>query len=444
MGIPHSLLIHTAVALIVPISASAVVNAPANRVMCINGPVENNKEFILSVDANKDPLHLEFVKSQQPKNASLPAHSEGEVAADSSPTVMTDIESCFQTDNSKKNLSFFARLRDYIDSLTSAHAEGSMMPENVRKDITELAKDAPPEKTSPKIKRECIAASMTRSPGNDGYTCGYPTAKEAKRGFSAETQSVPKRYGKAGGDTLQCLNDRMVDYMTFAVNSALGCMSGDEPIDSRVIYKKLNNETGFTPSLGSIGGMGVGQITSPAKNELTDGELGKGRYILENIVNSKKPECNGFKGVAAADLKRSPSVRNTCDWVNPGDGLARSLMYTIGYYLTMRDQYVIPTLEKRSPKLTENKGLVSDFTAIAYGAEGLDHAKWLMQKYRIGNGTNAKTLQKNIRKDSVYLSNIKDKMKEISCIRQGRPVDKDCKQQPISEADAEADSCVTN
>ena len=165
--------------------------------------------------------------------------------------------------------------------------------------------------------------------------------------------------------------------------------------------------------------------------------------FLENIVNSKKPECNGFKGVAAADLKRSPSVKNTCDWVNPGDGLARSLMYTIGYYLTMRDQYVIPTLEKRSVKLIENKSLVSDFTAIAYGAEGLDHAKWLMQKYRVGRGTNAKTLQNNIRKDSVYLSNIKDKMQEISCIRQGKAADKACKQQPISEADAEADSCIT-
>ncbi|MBS1970302.1 MAG: hypothetical protein JSU04_08335 [Bdellovibrionales bacterium] len=443
MGTTQTLLIHTMVALFVPIIASAEVNAPANRVMCINGPMEKNKEFIVSVDVNKDPLHLEFLKSQQPKKAAPPARVAGEVAAETAPTVMTDIESCFPTDASKKNYSWFAQLRDYINSVTDTHTESSMMPETAKKEITELAKHAPPTQTSPKIKRECIAASMTRSPGNDGYTCGYPTAKEAKRGFSAKTQSVPKPYGKAGGETLQCLNDRMVDYMTFAVNSALECMSGDEPIDSRVIYKKLNNETGFTPSLASIGGMGIGQTTSPAKNELTDRKLGKGRYILENIVNSKKPECNGFKGVAAADLKRSPSVKNTCDWVNPGDGLARSLMYTIGYYLTMRDQYVIPTLEKRSVKLIENKSLVSDFTAIAYGAEGLDHAKWLMQKYRVGRGTNAKTLQNNIRKDSVYLSNIKDKMQEISCIRQGKAADKACKQQPISEADAEADSCIT-
>lgn len=443
MGITHTLLIHTAVALFVPISASATVNAPANRVMCINGPMEKNKDLILSVDASKDPLHLEFVKSLQPKKNPPPARVAGEVAADSSPTVMTDIESCFQTDNSKKNYGWLAKLRNYLDSFTNAHAESSVTPETVRNEISELAKQPPPAKTSPKIKRECIAASMSRSPGNDGYTCGYPTAKEAKRGFSAHTQSVPKSYGKAGGDTLQCLNDRMVDYMTFAVNSALECMSGDEPIDSRVIYKKLNNETAFNPSLASVGGMGIGQTTSPAKNELTNGELGKGRYILENIVNSKKPECKGFKGVAAADLKRAPTVRNTCDWVSPGDGLARSLMYTVGYYLTMRDQYVIPLLEKRSAKLSGSKSLVSDFTAIAYGAEGLDHAKWLMQKYRIGNNTNPKALQNNIRKDSVYLSNIKDKMKEISCIRQGKVADKDCKQQPISEADAEADSCVT-
>jgi hypothetical protein len=120
-------------------------------------------------------------------------------------------------------------------------------------------------------------------------------------------------------------------------------------------------------------------------------------------------------------------------------------MYAVGYYLTMRDQYIVPLLEKRSPHLTGNAGLISDFTAIAYGAEGLEQARWLMQKHRAGKGSNAKDLQEKIRRDSVYLSNIKSKMKEITCIRNGTdPSSKQCENHKFTKEDLEAESCVTH
>lgn len=373
--------------------------ASAQVPMCINGNIEGNDKLLKSYESSRDPLRVAFVNSRK-----------------INPTQTAKGDLCLPSDASKKNLSALSSVSSHIQS-------------------------SGPK--SPKIKRECIQAAMTRSPGNDGYICNYPTNKEAKRGFSNKTQSVPWAYGTAGGRSLQCVNNDMVDYVTFAVNNAIQCMTPESLIDSRVIYKKLNNETGFNSSLAARGGVGIGQLTTPAIKELADENLGKGRYILENIAQSTKPECRAFKHIAEKDLQSRPRVQNTCDWVSPGDGLARNLIYSVGYYLVMRDQYVIPALSKRSPALTSNASLVSDFTAIAYGAEGLDHVKWLMQKHRVGKNTKATVLQGKIRKDSVYLTNIKGKMKEITCIRKGKdPTSKECLDDKISNADLEADSCV--
>lgn len=428
----HRLLLFTTMLALTP-AALASVGAPENRAHCINGNVANNKSLLASFDTNKDPLRLAFLKTQEVAKSSQPP----KVYANNYPVIMTDIENCFQTDASLKQMGYLKHIANHMSGVDPNYE--STVPNEAQKAFSEVAKQSAPEKLAPKIKRECIRASMTRQPGNDGYTCSYP-----KGGGAKSSQSVLKSYGTAGGDSLQCVNDRMVDYMTYAVNSAIACMSPNDPIDSRVIYKKINNETGFNPSISYSGGVGLGQITSSAKNEMTDAVLGRGRYILEGITESKKPECEGFKNVAAADLKKSPRVGNSCEWLNPGDGLARNLMHTVGYYLAMRDQYIIPALEKRSAHLLTNPSLISDFTAIAYGGEGLEKAKLLMQKYRAGKSTNIKDLQKKIRRDSKYLSNIEGKIRETNCIRNNvDPNSKECKEGKLSEADLEADSCIT-
>lgn len=435
----HRLLLFLTLLVLTPL-AFATVAAPENRANCINGDVSNNKSLLASMDTNKDPLRLEFLKSLETnKSETAPTTADSEY----NPITMKDFEACFQTDANIKNMSFLRQLSKRLDNI-SPNLEAASSSE-AQKDFAEVSKHSTPKSMASKIKRECIAASMTRAPGNDGYTCSYPTAKQAKTGSPNNSQNVITPYGTAGGNSLQCVNDRMVDYMTFAVNSAIQCMSPDDPIDTRVIFKKINNETAFNPSIAYTGGVGIGQTTSPAKNELTDKDLGRGRYVLEGIVNSKKPECNGFRKVAESDLNRAPAVRNSCDWVNPGNGLARSLMYTVGYYLTMRDQYIIPLLEKRSPHLIENSGLVNDFTAISYGGEGLEKARLLMQKYRAGKGTNAKDLQEKIRRDSRYLKSMKSKMKEFTCIRKNiDPNSKECEKQKHTPEDLEAESCVTH
>lgn len=395
--------------------------------MCLNGPYEKNTRLRQSFENSKDDLRQSYLKSLEP------AMEPNETA----PNEKTSPLHCVTASGTRKQLGYINNLAGWLrrDFNTSSP---SLLVTN------KVGKDSSPE-TAAKINPECIAASLLRKPGNEGFTCDYPTPKEGKSGFSATTQSVQRSYGTAAGKTLQCVTKDMVNYLSYAVNSAIQCLSPEDPIDSRVIFKKLNNETAFNPSIAWNGGVGIGQITSIAADEISNKKRGKGNYLLEEVANSQKPECEGFKSVALKDLKARPPIhkQNRCAWVSPGDGLARNLIYSIGYYLVMRDQYIKPALQNRSGELLNNRELISDLTAISYGAEGLEHTLWLLQKHRVNEKTTAEDLQKKIRKGSKYLANIKDKMHEVSCLRKGLdPASPECGPTDQSHDDMEANSCV--
>ncbi len=303
------------------------------------------------------------------------------------------------------------------------------------------ATETPPRNKSDRIKRECIVAAMKSNPGNSGYTCDY----EGKSGENAGKQSIPRYYGKAGGKTAQCVDESMTDYIHYAVNSAIQCLSAVGKVDSKTVFRKINNESAFNISVASGGGVGMAQLTSIAVDEMLNSAKGKGRYVLEHIANSADSTCNGFKQVAVEDLKKRPApfAENRCAWLSPGDGLARNLMYSIGYYLTMRDKYVVPFLKQRAPALVTNEGLLNDLTSIAYGAEGINHVRNLLRQHRVSNKTNMAELKRKIRKDSVYLGAIESKMKEVTCIRKGWPNEsKECKNYKMEPAELEGETCV--
>ncbi len=307
------------------------------------------------------------------------------------------------------------------------------------------ATHTPSQYKSEMIRKDCIVSAMKRNPGNTGYVCEY-AGDQNPIGYDPGKQSVLKSYGRASGPTAQCVDDKMTDYIHFAVNSAIQCLSGVGKIDSKTLFRKINNESAFNISVASGGGLGIGQMTTDAVKEMTDPQLGKGRYVLDHVSASNDPSCNGFKEVATQDLKTSPStsVSNRCAWLSPGDGLARNLMYSIGYYLTMRDKYIVPALKRRAPDLANNEDVVNDLTSVSYGAEGIKHAKNLIRKFRVKNGTNVAELRKKIRGGSVYLKAIESKMREVSCIRNGiDPNGKDCKNTKFKPSDLEGDSCVS-
>lgn len=303
------------------------------------------------------------------------------------------------------------------------------------------ATDIPLSHKSNMIKKECIVAAMKRNPGNKGYICDY----EGRAGTDAGKQIVPRYYGKASGETAQCVDKNMTDYIHYAVNSAIQCLSGVGKVDSKTVFRKINNESAFNISVASDGGVGMAQLTSIAVAEMLDKDLGKGRYVLEHISKSSDSACSGFKDVAIQDLKKSPStsVDNRCAWLSPGDGLARNLMYSIGYYLTMRDKYLVPLLKRKAPNLVQDEALMNDLTSIAYGAEGINHARGLLRKFRVSNKTNSVELRKKIRANSVYLKAIKSKMKEVACIKKGWPNEgKACKAYEIEPSELDGETCV--
>ena len=307
------------------------------------------------------------------------------------------------------------------------------------------ATQIPQQNKSEMIRKECIVAAMKRNPGNTGYVCEY-AGDQNPIGYDPGKQSVLKSYGRASGPTAQCVDDKMTDYIHYAVNSAIQCLSGVSKIDSKTLFRKINNESAFNISVASRGGLGIAQMTTIAVKEMTDPQLGKGRYVLDHVAASNDSSCTGFKDVATQDLKKSPSTSesNRCAWLSPGDGLARNLMYSIGYYLTMRDKYLVPALKRRAPELASNEDLVNDLTSVSYGAEGIKHAKNLIRKFRVNNGSNVAELRKKIRGGSVYLKAIESKMQEVSCIRNGiDPNGKDCKNTKFKPSDLEGDSCVS-
>ncbi|MGZ3744375.1 MAG: hypothetical protein ACXVB1_09530 [Pseudobdellovibrionaceae bacterium] len=359
------------------------------RQNCINGSYDKNREFIASVESSTDPLRLAYLKNKKETSARAPA----------APV-------CMETDISKKQLSSLGNV-----------AESAKKPASS------------PGQTPALIKRECIAASLKRRPGNEGHIC--------------KDQKIKMSYNTADSSN-QCFTEDTLDYIHFAVNSAIQCMSPvEDPIDSRMIFTKFNNETAFNPSIAWKGGAGLGQLTTPAINEIIEG---KGRYIIESIANSEKPECEGFRNVAKSDLQKSPSFRlkNSCPWISPGDGLARNLIYSIGYYLTMRDQYIRPAVEDKSPVLLKFKKLIGSLTAISYSSEGMEGARWSIDRIRVNRKTDPVKVEAQVNKNSKYLGEVKDKMKEMTCLKKSlEPSSKECKKYELTKQELEADTCVS-
>jgi hypothetical protein len=385
----------------------------ADAPVCINGASDKNLKLYNSFKDNADPLKKTFLSETATKSGS-PA--------------------CEMPDG-------IGRQSHALKAIAKA---SNAPPENDGVwDLDDRTKS--PNQLPAVIKRECIAASLMRNPGQKGYACSA-TKKSTD-------QDIEIPYGQVGGKTQQCITADMVSYIQFAVNSAIKCLSDDNPVDSRVIYQKFNNETGFNYSIAWNGGAGIGQMTNIAVEEIADGA---GRPILENISKSNKHSCQGFKGVADSDLNKRPKISssNYCDYVSAGDGLARNLMYGVAYYLHMRDSIIAPKLFEENIALAGNREIVSALTAVSYGAEGIKKARALAEKASLytaknnpckGKLTPDKCYLKMIQGSSVYLKAIRGKMGEMYCLKDGvEASSEECtkKKSALTDKQLGANECV--
>lgn len=378
-------------------------NSAVTASKCINGPYEKNLKLKTSFECSFDFLRFEYIKVNN-----IPKPFDSCIELNGRTCEKNDL-----TDQVIKIDQVYNKL-DYPVISASLSKDAQELTANLKNASSYNQNTTPPLK----IKKECIQASMKRLPGNRGYVCGY-NENESNQEIEPGDQLIQKYYGRASGNTAQCIDDSMVDYMHFSVNRAIECLSNIAPIDTKTVFKIINNETAFNLSVSSRDGRGVGQITTPAAQELTHARKGNGKYIFQSIIHNPNPACTPFRHIAKRDLEEGPPIKNRlkniCAWVNPGDGLARNLMYTLGYYLTLRDHYVKKRLSKINPALAENTQLVNDLTSIAYGREGLTKVKALLDQYRVNKESDPKTLTASFRQESLYLNEISNKMQEMYC-----------------------------
>lgn len=394
---------------------------------CINGPYERNLNLKNSFECSMDYLRLSYLSETKQKSP---------------------YENCMSLNNrvcEKKDLTDQSIRLDQVYANIDYNRFSAFSSSNLlQKEFSPVKGKVLNQNTvpSPSIAKECILASMKRLPGNKGYVCGYDE-KEINLESEPGDQKIQKYYGRASGNTAQCIDDSMVDYMHHSINMAIKCFSNIAPIDSKTIFKIINNETAFNVSISSRDGRGIGQITSPAAAELTHPKLGNGKYILKSVMQNPNPACTPFRHIAENDLRDGPPLKNRvksiCAWVNPGDGLARNLMYTMGYYLTLRDHYIKGYLEKKDKNLAQNTQLLNDLTAVAYGREGLKKVRALIDNHRVGPGSDPNTLIQAFRSESKYLNEVSLKMKEMYCQMSSTS----CNSDSLPAGALEGDLCVS-
>lgn len=273
------------------------------------------------------------------------------------------------------------------------------------------------------IPKECIQASLKRQVAQKSVECKRtPAGNWTYISHSPRSKSTP------------CFDQSAVDYTHYVTNKVISCFQGlpmqngaTESIDPAVLYSKLNNESGFNFTYSYGGGVGAGQLTGWAVQEMnvldpsrTKGKVvkGNGRFILDSILDSKKSECAGLKPVIENDLKfkyHSPRKIN-CEWTSMETGLARNLIYSIGYFSFLKHQVIGKELRKRAPNAYNDPELLNLLTLVGYGPLGANRALTLIRTLGMGGSKAALASVKSRLKQEVYLKNTASKMNEVKRI----------------------------
>lgn len=339
---------------------------------CINGENATNKNWINSINtaskSNLNEAYKEFLEERE--QAEVKSNERTSIKDVSCAGATNNLLKQFLSKSIKIESELFLPLKIW-EALTYYWKND----ENVNKPKSSV------------ISTRCIEEAMKIETGGKSFYC-FIANKQSSSGQQNSIEKVVPKTSK------ECIDDKLVDYVSFSVNSAIQCISDSVksdfgPIDSQHIFEKLTNESAFDYTLSDPSkGISVGQITGPAIAEIASPEIGNGNYILQQISKSESKHCKGFRSVALDDIIKKPSkikLDNLCKWVSPGDGLARSLIYSIGYYLTLRDKYVIPELKKFASFNSQNISkewaeVIKSATMVAYSGEGFNSIKSKLNK----------------------------------------------------------------
>ncbi len=178
------------------------------------------------------------------------------------------------------------------------------------------------EITAPtEITRECVKSSLLKAPYDVSKSICYPNGK---------TVTYTKK------DQIPCITEQTIDYITWATNKAIKCLStADDPIEPSIIYKWINNESGFAFFVHSGNGKGTNQLTTRGALAMEDdceAVLKRESSLLDN------PECAPFKTILETPIQTTMPGKK-CQYLDLENGVGRSLLHGIGLYLCYRSYH---------------------------------------------------------------------------------------------------------
>lgn len=228
-----------------------------------------------------------------------------------------------------------------------------------------------------RIKHECFVAAMKRNHFNEEYFCPSSSTKNPNK--SGKNPNAAVDLGKPG-DSGECVSTTMVDYVEYAFHEAISCLSDPQkPIDPVTIFAMMNNESAFHFYVAYSGGVGVGQLTTDAINAVNK-HPGAPDY-LEQVRNSKNPHCAPFKKALSEPLKNSYD-NDHCPLLQPSEGFARSLIYSISYFLMTRD-YLMKDVINFFNDAGEGRAPFFNYSALVmYGPKALKEQANVIAAYK--------------------------------------------------------------
>ncbi len=392
-------------------SFSSAQSSEAKDLKCINGENAKGTAWVQSFSNDNDSelkkAYREFVKKREEEKTKL-ANAHTNIPQNCNDLTNSPLKKVIHM-TFKVISNFFPQILlweslTYYWEYTQSEKQRRELGQNTRLFLNEK------RPKSSIINRICILEAMKIETGGKSVYCNSANDNPS----SGKKRNGPQNKGR---NIKECIDDSLVDYISFSVNSAIQCFSESVdtnfgPIDSKLIFEKLTNESAFNYTLADPAkGISIGQLTTPAIEDLS--EKNRGNYILPQISNSNSTHCNGFKKVAKDIPSGGLYTHNVCKWVSPGDGLARSLIYSIGFYLTLRDNYVVPQLRKfRSFDFKDSQWaeVIKSATTAAYGREGNNFVKKVLS--RLAPNSTPSAINKALQK-SAYVNEVRSKKMDL-------------------------------
>lgn len=205
-----------------------------------------------------------------------------------------------------------------------------------------------------------------------------------------------------------CITEDIANYMTWSMNKAFDCINDmDDPLDSKLFFKKINHESNYNFWVESNNGRGLGQMTFVGMQEVMGSGYNSnskshykydGRNMLERIMKNNKTNCQRYYKIANPDLPNNESMykrpynANKCAQMSLDAGIQTNLLASIALYKFYRDEQptyssenVMQNLKipKTNPDYSRMKNLLALMSYSAINPQGArsiaESRKYLMK-----------------------------------------------------------------